>query len=144
MMAGHTLQHAIIPAHSSRLANITLNFDGSLMASASMKGTLIRIFQPKSGQLKYELRRGADRAEIWSIAFNADSTRLCVGSDKGTVHIFNLSQHAAAAAAGAQQQVLPTHADPMRPLSAASSGEQLPAMNAASSTSAAGRWTAPS
>lgn len=31
-----------------------------------------------------------DRAEIYSIAFNPDSTRLCVSSDKGTVHVFNL------------------------------------------------------
>ncbi|KAJ2851345.1 Phosphatidylinositol 3,5-bisphosphate-binding protein, partial [Coemansia erecta] len=40
--------------------------------------------------LLHELRRGVDRADIYSIAFSPDGTKLCVSSDKGTVHIFNL------------------------------------------------------
>lgn len=38
-----------------------------------------------------KLRRGADKADIYSLAFNADSTALCLSSDKGTVHIFGLA-----------------------------------------------------
>lgn len=67
-----------------------MNFDGTKCATASEKGTLIRIFDTATGQLLNELRRGMDRAEIYSIAFNKESTRICVSSDKGTIHIFNL------------------------------------------------------
>ncbi|KAI5386909.1 variant 4, Autophagy- protein 18a, partial [Lathyrus oleraceus] len=34
--------------------------------------------------------RGADRAEIYSLAFSPTAQWLAVSSDKGTVHVFNL------------------------------------------------------
>lgn len=37
-----------------------------------------------------EVRRGADKAEIFSIAFNPSSTWMCVSSDKGTVHVYGI------------------------------------------------------
>jgi WD40 repeat protein len=37
-----------------------------------------------------QVRRGADRAEIYSLAFSSTTQWLAVSSDKGTVHIFNL------------------------------------------------------
>jgi hypothetical protein len=37
-----------------------------------------------------QLRRGAERAEIYSIAFSWNAFWLAVSSDKGTVHIFGL------------------------------------------------------
>lgn len=37
-----------------------------------------------------QLRRGAERADIYSIAFNANAHWLAVSSDKGTVHVFGL------------------------------------------------------
>jgi WD40 repeat protein len=52
------------------------------------QGTLIRVFDTASGQPLQELRRGADRAEIYCIAFNYNSQWLAVSSDKGTVHVF--------------------------------------------------------
>nr|CAG8522767.1 13332_t:CDS:10 [Entrophospora candida] len=79
-----------IPAHTGGLSCIAVNGDGSKCASASVKGTLIRVFDSSSGKLLDELRRGVDHAEIYSIAFSKDSSRLCVSSDKGTVHIFKL------------------------------------------------------
>eukprot|EP01018_Ginkgo_biloba_P015146 Gb_19375 [translate_table: standard] len=39
---------------------------------------------------KEKLRRGADRAEIYSLAFSANAQWLAVSSDKGTVHVFGL------------------------------------------------------
>ncbi|KAF9166229.1 WD repeat domain phosphoinositide-interacting protein 3 [Mortierella sp. AD010] len=85
-----TTNVSIIPAHTSPLFCLVTNKDGSKCASASDKGTLIRVFDTGSSKLLHEFRRGVDRAEIYSIAFNSDSTRICAGSDKGTVHIFNL------------------------------------------------------
>ncbi|KAJ1990063.1 Phosphatidylinositol 3,5-bisphosphate-binding protein [Dimargaris cristalligena] len=81
---------SIITAHTTRLSCLAINAEGTKLASASEKGTLIRVFHAGSGKLLNELRRGVDRAEIYSIAFSHDSTRLCVASDKGTIHIFNL------------------------------------------------------
>ncbi|KAF9922194.1 WD repeat domain phosphoinositide-interacting protein 3 [Modicella reniformis] len=85
-----TANISIIPAHTSPLFCLVTNVDGSKCASASDKGTLIRVFDTGTSKLLHEFRRGVDRAEIYSIAFNSDSTRICAGSDKGTVHIFNL------------------------------------------------------
>lgn len=79
-----------IPAHTNPLSQIVLNQDGTRLATASEKGTLIRIFDTDTGQQLRELRRGADRADIYSIAFNPISTYLVVASDKGTVHIYGL------------------------------------------------------
>ncbi|KAK9702885.1 Phosphatidylinositol 3,5-bisphosphate-binding protein, variant 2 [Basidiobolus ranarum] len=81
---------SIIAAHTTTLSSLAISLDGTKVATASVKGTLIRVFDSSSGKLLNELRRGFDRAEIYSIAFSHDGARLCVSSDKGTVHIFNL------------------------------------------------------
>jgi WD40 repeat protein len=81
-----------IQAHNNALTQICLTLDGARLATASEKGTLIRIFDTKTGNQLRELRRGADKAEIYSIAFSPDSNWLCVSSDKGTVHIYGIAQ----------------------------------------------------
>ncbi|KAJ2220085.1 Phosphatidylinositol 3,5-bisphosphate-binding protein [Coemansia sp. RSA 485] len=94
--AVHPTNINIIAAHATAISALAVSPDGSMVASASEKGTLIRIFDTMSGRLLHELRRGVDRADIYSIAFSPDNTRLCVSSDKGTVHIFNLDPKQAA------------------------------------------------
>ncbi|XP_076915149.1 autophagy-related protein 18a-like [Bidens hawaiensis] len=79
-----------ILAHDSRIACFSLAQDGHIIATASSKGTLIRIFDTHDGTLLQEVRRGADRAEIYSLAFSSNIQWLAVSSDKGTVHVFNL------------------------------------------------------
>ncbi|TPX50473.1 hypothetical protein SeLEV6574_g00875 [Synchytrium endobioticum] len=81
---------SIIAAHTSPLAALAVSDQGHLIATASETGTLIRIYESKSGRLVNELRRGADRAIIYCIAFNPLATRVLVASDKHTVHVFNL------------------------------------------------------
>lgn len=62
------------------------------MASASDKGTLIRLFSTESGAPIQEVRRGTDKAEIYSIAFDRQSKWIACSSDKGTIHIFTVAK----------------------------------------------------
>ncbi|KAM9597831.1 WD repeat domain phosphoinositide-interacting protein 3 isoform 3-T3 [Trichechus inunguis] len=77
-----------IPAHEGVLSCVALNLQGTRIATASEKGTLIRIFDTSSGHLIQELRRGSQAANIYCINFNQDASLICVSSDHGTVHIF--------------------------------------------------------
>ncbi|MBA0802540.1 hypothetical protein Gohar_012823, partial [Gossypium harknessii] len=79
-----------IMAHDSRIVCFALSQEGQLLATASSKGTLVRIFNTVDGSLLQEVRRGADRAEIYSLAFSSNAQWLAVSSDKGTVHVFSL------------------------------------------------------
>uniref|UniRef100_A0A0D9WD93 BCAS3 domain-containing protein n=1 Tax=Leersia perrieri TaxID=77586 RepID=A0A0D9WD93_9ORYZ len=80
----------LIAAHASHLSCMTMTLDGTLLATASVKGTLIRIFNTRDGTCVQEVRRGLDRAEIYSIALSQNVQWLAVSSDKGTVHVFSL------------------------------------------------------
>ena len=79
-----------IDAHETHLACLALNLTGSRLATASTRGTLIRVHDTHTGALLQELRRGADPTTIHSIAFNADASMLACTSEKGTCHIFRL------------------------------------------------------
>jgi len=80
-----------IQAHTSNLEFIKLSHDGNYIATASERGTIIRIYHVNSSSLIKELRRGSDPASISDITFNKDNSMLCVSSDKGTIHLFNTS-----------------------------------------------------
>lgn len=82
----------LIDAHNTPVAAIALSLNGSRLATASEKGTLIRVFDTSSGQKLQELRRGTDPAEIYHIAFDRSCAWLAVTSDKNTVHIFALRE----------------------------------------------------
>ncbi|KAK9086455.1 hypothetical protein Syun_028849 [Stephania yunnanensis] len=86
-----------ILAHGSRIACFALTQDGKVLATASTKGTLVRIYSTSDGNLLQEVRRGADRAEIYSLAFSPTTQWLAVSSDKGTVHVFSLKVNSGSA-----------------------------------------------
>ncbi|KAI6187874.1 hypothetical protein M3Y98_00292600 [Aphelenchoides besseyi] len=73
----------IIRAHRHNLQTISI----SPNATASVKGTLIRLFDLPTMTLISEFRRGNNPAYI-SITFSDDSSFLCVGSDRPTLHVF--------------------------------------------------------
>lgn len=88
----------VIEAHKSPLCCVSLNSDGSLLATASEMGTIIRVFSVPRGQKLYQFRRGTYPSTIYSMSFNLDSTLLCVSSVSETVHIFRLANSPADAA----------------------------------------------
>ena len=79
-----------IKAHQSQIVSLVMNYDGSLVASASVQGTIIRIHQTKDGALIQELRRGSKSSEIYNLVFDFNSKYLACSSNKGTIHIFNI------------------------------------------------------
>lgn len=97
----------LIQGHDSSLGCFALSFDGKLLATASEKGTLIRIWDSQTGEKIQELRRGADHAEIQSICFSPKTAQwLAVSSDKGTVHIFKILR--------AEAQIAPEQMQPKK------------------------------
>lgn len=81
-----------ISSHQGEVACLALNAQGTLVATASEKGTLVRVWDTLKRSLLVELRRGSDPATLYCINFSPDSEFLCCSSDKGTIHIFALKE----------------------------------------------------
>jgi hypothetical protein len=79
-----------IPAHTNAVAALGINAYGTMVASASEHGTVVKIFNTSDGQIMYELRRGTIGTQISSINFRTDNKFVVVGSSNPTVHIFRL------------------------------------------------------
>ncbi|XP_055702720.1 WD repeat domain phosphoinositide-interacting protein 2 isoform X2 [Phlebotomus papatasi] len=83
----------MIPAHDSPLAAIAFSISGLEVATASEKGTVIRVFSVNDGSKLYEFRRGVKRCvSIASLSFSTCSNYLCCSSNTETVHIFKLER----------------------------------------------------
>jgi WD40 repeat protein len=84
--------------------------EGTILATASDKGTLIRIFSTEDGGALCELRRGSDKADIFSITFDKHTRWLACSSGKGTIHIFtvpNLQTRVQLSDENAKEQEMP-------------------------------------
>ncbi|MEW5303208.1 MAG: hypothetical protein WDW36_005921 [Sanguina aurantia] len=88
-------QTKFISAHTNALSCLALSMEGKRLVTASEKGTLLRVWNTVDGQMIQELRRGADSALIHSLALSRGCEWLAVSSDKGTVHVFALSESVA-------------------------------------------------
>ncbi|EGG18501.1 autophagy protein 18 [Cavenderia fasciculata] len=80
----------LIPAHKGPISQIVLNQTGTMLATASEKGTVIRVFMLPNANKSISFRRGTYPAVIHSMTFSFDSKYLCVCSDTGTIHIFKV------------------------------------------------------
>lgn len=58
------------------------------MYNKILSGTTLRIYLKCWHAM--QMRRGAERAEIYSLAFSSNAQWLAASSDKGTVHVFGL------------------------------------------------------
>jgi len=77
-------------AQEDTISYISLNNDGSLLATSNEKGTLIKLHSCINGNLLAQFYRGKDKAEINYICFDKLSNFLAVTSDRGTIHIWSL------------------------------------------------------
>lgn len=85
-----------VSAHESPIRCMTFNNVGTQIATASEKGTVIRVFSidPTDGSISrlYELRRGIARsATIHCLNFSLSSKFLCASSNTQTIHVFKLT-----------------------------------------------------
>jgi autophagy-related protein 18 len=86
----------VVEAHRSPLSCIVLNNEGTQLATASDKGTIIRVFSVPDAHKLYQFRRGSMPSRIFSMSFNVTSTLLCVSSATDTIHIFKLGPQTSA------------------------------------------------
>lgn len=80
----------IIKAHKNPIQLMRLSPHGKYVATCSIKGTIIRVFNTVNGLLINEYRRGLDSATIYNMKFSQDNRFLCVVSNKQTLHIFQV------------------------------------------------------
>ena len=72
------------------VARICFNATGTLVAVTSTIGTLIRVFDARTGTMLATFRRGSTPCSVCSIAFSPSDAKLAVLSESGTVHVFAL------------------------------------------------------
>jgi WD40 repeat protein len=63
-----------------------------LIASASQKGTVIKIFSADGGELLQNLRRGSKGATITSIVFHPSLHIIACTSDRSSIHLFEIKK----------------------------------------------------
>ncbi|THH20306.1 hypothetical protein EW146_g1019 [Bondarzewia mesenterica] len=100
----------LIRAHKSPLSALALNSTGTMLATSSEKGTVIRVWSVPGAEKLYQFRRGTRETRIYSMNFNAVSTLLAVSSAHDTVHIFKLGSGQrgnGASSLGSREEVSP-------------------------------------
>ena len=81
-----------IKAHNNEIVYLQLNKDGTKLATASINGTMIRIFNVINKQLLQEFKRGNGYAKIYSINFSFNDNTLSITSDHGKAYIFLINK----------------------------------------------------
>ena len=86
---GNEGRPVFIQAHEHNLSRVKFSPDGSLIATASEEGTIIRLFDCLTGSMLCEFRRGHLPKQIVGLGFGFDNTYLIAMSSNGTVHVFD-------------------------------------------------------
>jgi autophagy-related protein 18 len=79
-----------IQGHKSEIGKMSINLNGTLLATCSLKGTIIRVFAIPSGDKVATFKRGINPAKIFSINFSFDNQNVISSGDTGTIHIFEI------------------------------------------------------
>lgn len=81
----------IINAHESNITNISINNNGTLLATVSEKGPYIRLFDISNGELVAELKRGK-KGKIFNLKFDLESEIFGYINDLGKIYIYEINQ----------------------------------------------------
>ncbi|XP_050308496.1 WD repeat domain phosphoinositide-interacting protein 2 isoform X3 [Anthonomus grandis grandis] len=83
----------MIHAHDSPLAALAFSPNGLRIATASEKGTVIRVFSVTDGTRLFEFRRGVKRCvSISCLSFSMCGQFLASSSNTETIHVFKLEE----------------------------------------------------
>jgi len=82
----------VIPAHDAEIGAMAVNPEGTLIASASGRGRIIKIYSTDGGEVVQELKRGNSNAEINGLVFHPNSYILACTSSKSSIHIFEIKK----------------------------------------------------
>jgi len=82
--------YKIIKAHESKIACLAINKSGTLLATSSDNGTLIRIFEFINGENIATFRRGTKTVTMLCLSFSPNNVFVGCTSDAGTIHIFSI------------------------------------------------------
>lgn len=85
-------------AHSHSISKVSIGGGSNdndsvtqkVFATASIQGTIIRVFRLVDCVKLFELQRGSSPSTIHSISLNMNASRIAVSSSKGTIHLFDL------------------------------------------------------
>ena len=80
-----------ISGHISQVGYIVFSKDGKYLATCSIKGTVIRIWDVNTFSKLQELRRGTEPATMTCICFSPSNKFLACSSTRGTIHVFKLN-----------------------------------------------------
>ncbi len=81
-----------IKIHSTELKAVAVNPECSLIATSSVKGTVVRITSVEGGAVLQELRRGAGTASIQNLVFHPHLNLIAVNSDRSSCHVFEIKK----------------------------------------------------
>ena len=79
-----------ITAHENSISYLLINNEGTILATASERGTIIRTFRCIDGLVLQEFKRGNEKAEINYLCFDNLGIFLAATSDRGTIHIWSM------------------------------------------------------
>ncbi|KEG12541.1 hypothetical protein DQ04_01631070 [Trypanosoma grayi] len=83
---------AIVKAHNCAVVCLAMTRDGTRLATASVRGTTVKVFEPATARLLYVFRRGLTPARMLALSFDASTDlsglQLAALSSRGTLHIF--------------------------------------------------------
>lgn len=87
-----SMQHrSVIEAHNSPLAYIAISYQGQYCATASVKGTIIRVFSLPEGNKLFTFKRGIAQAVIYNLMFSHNNELLLACSSTGTIHVYDIT-----------------------------------------------------
>ena len=82
----------VIPSHDTEIGAMAVNPEGTMIASASARGRIIKIYSTDGGEVVQELKRGNGKADITGIVFHPNTYILACTSSKSSIHIFEIKK----------------------------------------------------